>query len=343
METPSSRLNALSLAGNVPVSVTLELTRRCPLSCRHCYLPETRGRARPGRELGTAAWRKIISDIAGAGGLYLVFTGGEPLLRPDLPELCRHAAASGFNVRVFSTGLGLDAALAAALASAGVSAFEISFYGRPVAHDRVTGRAGSFKASLGSARLLKGCGIQVRMKMPLMRDTLRDAAWLRALARKEGFSISFDPVIAPANDGGNAAAALRLSARGLAAAMRLAPRRRKAPQALPPSAGLDLICGAGRNVCSVSPDGALSPCLQLPVRLGNIARRSFPEVWNNSPWLKNWRRVSSVSLAGCAGCKDSPYCSRCPGISLLETGDISAPNAQACALAAAQRRAAGLD
>ena len=126
--TPSARLNAVTLKKNIPVSVTAELTRRCPLSCRHCYLPETRGRAEPAHEISTAQWKNIFKKLSGAGALYLTFTGGEPLLRPDLPELCRFAKELRFDVRVFSTGLGLTPALARELAAAGISGFEISFY-----------------------------------------------------------------------------------------------------------------------------------------------------------------------------------------------------------------------
>ena len=128
---PSAKLNNLSLEHCVPVSVIAELTRRCPLSCLHCYLPETRGRAKAAGELNTAQWKDILEQLARAGALYLAFTGGEPLLRPDLPELCRRAKELHFDIRVFSTGLGLTAELAGELRAAGVSVFELSFYGRP--------------------------------------------------------------------------------------------------------------------------------------------------------------------------------------------------------------------
>ena len=163
-----AKLNALTLGLSIPVSVTLELTRRCPLSCRHCYLPETRGRSGPARELSTAQWEKILRQLAEAGGLYLVFTGGEPLLRPDLARLCRRAKELKFDVRVFSTGLGLKREKALELKEAGVSGFEISFYGKSVLHDAVTGRKGSFRSSLAAARLLKSSGLAVKIKVPLM-------------------------------------------------------------------------------------------------------------------------------------------------------------------------------
>ena len=338
---PSARLNALTLEKNIPVSVTIELTRRCPLRCRHCYLPETAGRASPGRELSFAQWGKILRQLARAGGLYLVFTGGEPLLRPDLPGLCRLAKKLNFDVRIFSSGHGLTAALAAELKAAGVSAFEISFYGGPAVHDAVTGLPGSLAASLAAARLLKKSGLPVKMKVPLMTLNAGRTGWLRRLAEREGFGISFDPVIAPANDGGKNALAYRLSGPRLARALAgLAPTAAvagAAAAAQEPQAPY-FLCGAGHNVCAVDPAGNLYPCLQLPVKLGNLTRRGFASLWRGGAWLDKWRRAGLKDLKDCAACPDIEFCSRCPGISLLEEGDAFAPNRPACEMAAALKQ-----
>jgi radical SAM protein with 4Fe4S-binding SPASM domain len=338
--SPSAKFNALTLERGVPAFVTAELTRRCPLVCRHCYLPETRGRAAAAPELNTAAWKRILEDIAGAGGLYLAFTGGEPLLRPDLPELCAFARGLRFDVRVFSSGHGLTPELAAALAAAGISAFEISVYGRPGTHETITGSSGSFGRSLAAAKLMRGCGVPVRLKMPLMADNSAQAGWVEKLAEAEGFTVSFDPVIAPANDGDGAALKHRLGGRPLAAAVARLDRAPAVAQE-PYPLSFDLLCGAGRNVCAVGPDGTLYPCLQLPVKLGNLARRGFRDIWSSSRWLKKWRAAGEKDLKGCAGCADSAFCSRCPGISLLEEGDLFAPNKPACEMAAARRRNKG--
>ncbi|MHB0995342.1 MAG: radical SAM protein [Elusimicrobiales bacterium] len=332
---PSARLNALTLRKNIPVSVTIELTRRCPLSCRHCYLPETRGRAVACAELSTSQWGKILAQLARAGGLYLVFTGGEPLLRPDLPELCRRAKKLNFDVRVFSTGLGLTPGLAREFKAAGVSGFEISFYGRPAVHDGITGLEGSFRRSLAAARLLKKAGVKVKMKAPLMSLNPGQAGWLKRLAAAEGFGISFDPVIAPGNDGDPGNLKYRLSGRRLRSAVKgLSGGPAVAQSAFP--AVPDFICGAGRNVCAVGPDGSLYPCLQLPVKLAGLTGTSFRSAWKNSPWLKKWRRAGMKDLEKCRACGLKEYCSLCPGISLLENGDALSPNSAACALARVQ-------
>lgn len=342
-DSPSARLNTLTLAGNIPVAVTLELTRRCPLGCLHCYLPETRGRAKAGAELTTAQWKSIISQLAAAGALYLVFTGGEPLLRSDLAGLCGYAKRLNLDVRVYSTGLGLTSAKAAEFKKAGVSAFELSFYGRPAAHDAVTGVAGSFARSLAAARLLKKAGLIVKLKTPLMKANFTQAGWLKALAAREGFTISFDPVITVANDGDTSALSLRLTGPRLAKAVKLLGSAVVTAPVTSPSAGLsalasDILCGAGRNVCAVGAAGELYPCLQLQVKLGDLARGKFKTLWRKSAWLKKWRSAGAVDLKGCAGCAETEFCSRCPGISLLETGDVFAPNKPACEMANIQRR-----
>ena len=350
----AAKLNSLTLERNIPVSITVELTRRCPLSCRHCYLPETRGRSGPARELSTAQWEKILGQLAEAGGLYLVFTGGEPLLRPDLARLCRRAKELKFDVRVFSTGLGLDRRKALELKEAGVSGFELSFYGRPALHDAVTGSKGSFRSSLAAARLLKRSGLAVKLKVPLMKINSGQAGWLQKLAKKEGFEISFDPVITPANDGNASALPLRLTGRQLAKAVKLLssppdPRSSILDSRFPPSDPRpptpdsrflnDFLCGAGRNICAVGPGGELYSCLQVPVKLGELKRRKFADIWRNSAWLKKWRRAGVKDLKDCAGCGDIGFCSRCPGVSLLEAGDVFAPNKPACEMAGILRRA----
>ncbi len=335
---PSGRLNALSLERNIPVSVTIELTRRCRLSCLHCYLPETRGRAAPGPELDTAGWERILGELARAGGLYLVFTGGEPLLRPDLPRLCRRAKKLNFDVRIFSSGIGMTGALAAEFRDAGVSGFELSLYGAAEVHDGITGRRGSCAETLRAAGLLAGAGVRVKLKVPLMRQNSGQTAFLRRLAAREGYAIGFDPVIAPANDGYRAGPDLRLAGAALAETLAEIPGGEGGAVTEGPAP--DFVCGAGRNVCALDPAGNLYPCLQLPVRLGSLASGSFSELWSRQAWLKKWRRAGVNDIGACTACPDRDYCSFCPGISLLEEGNPLVPNRPACELARALRRRA---
>jgi len=200
----------------------ISITDRCNYRCVYCRTG-TNGAAYA--ELPFDDYLRMARILVGLGITKIRLTGGEPLLRPDLAGLCAFAKGLGFDVRVFSTGLGLTASRAGEFKKAGVSAFELSFYGRPRVHDAVTGVNGSFSASLAAARTLKKAGISVKVKVPLMKTNSGQAGWLEALAAAEGFGISFDPVIAPANDGNRDALKYRLSGRALAAAVGSVARR----------------------------------------------------------------------------------------------------------------------
>jgi radical SAM protein with 4Fe4S-binding SPASM domain len=336
----SAGLNETTLKNNIPAAVTVELTRRCVLSCRHCYLPETRGRKPPRGEveLNTIQWKKLLGQVAQAGGLYLTFTGGEPLLRQDLAEICGFATSLRFDVRIYSTGLGLDPARARSLKAAGVSAFELSVYGQPEIHDRITGVQGSFQKTFAAAGLLKKAGIKIKLKTPLMRLNFKECGWLVRLAKKRGFGIAFDPVIAPGNDGDGRNLCLRLAGADLARAIKTVTSNktqitRFGSNAFSRPFAFDFFCGAGRNVAALDPYGNVNPCLQMPVDLGSALKTPFRKIWRSSPWLKRWRSFKNSDLKECRSCSYLNSCSRCPGISLLEKGDLLASNKTACEIA----------
>ena len=79
----------------IPFSGSLALTHRCNLGCIHCYAREEHAEIAGHSELSTGQWKKIIGEIKEAGCLYLLLTGGEPLLRDDFPEIYSFAKRTG--------------------------------------------------------------------------------------------------------------------------------------------------------------------------------------------------------------------------------------------------------
>lgn len=336
----AARLNRLTLLNNIPLSAQLELTHNCPLRCVHCYLPPgSRAGVRPGKELSAEEWGKVLVQLKDLGCLSLVLTGGEPLLRKDLPAICRRATGLGFEIRVFSSGAGLTRRLAEALLSMNVSRFELSFYGRPAVHDGITGVKGSCLRTLAAAELLKRTGFKVKLKTPVMKATAGELKYIARLAKKNGFERSFDPVLTLASDGEASNIARRLPAAELAALLTdpvINPVEKNAAA----SAATDSpVCGAGRNTVSINPYGDVFPCLQLGVKLGNMREQRLAGIWKNNNWLKKWRKVTVSDIKECRNCADLDFCSRCPGISLLETGDAAKPYKTACLLAKIARKA----
>jgi len=338
-ESLAARLNRLTLLNNIPLSAQLELTYKCGLVCVHCYLPAvSRAGAGAGKELTAKEWRKVLVQLKKLGCLSLVLTGGEPLLRKDLPALCRRATRLGFEIRIFTSGLGLTRALVEALRGTNVSGFELSFYGRPAVHDGITGVKGSCLRTLAAAKLLKKAGFKIKLKTPIMKATAGELKYIARLAKINGFERSFDPVLTIASDGDLANLKLRLQGGKLAALLKdpvinpVEANEHGSPAADSP------VCGAGRNTISINPYGEVFPCLQLGVKLGNCRQQSLAAIWKNNKWLEEWRKTTVSDIKACRNCADLDFCSRCPGVSLLETGDIAKPYKTACLMAKTARK-----
>lgn len=331
MNEISANLNEISIRKNIPLTATVELTYACPLKCFHCYLPQTQGRVPVYRkkELKTEDWKKVLREIKKAGCLYIVFTGGEPLLRQDLAQLCRYAAKLNFSIKVFTTGFNLQKEFLEKIKNLSVS-FELSVYGRKEIHNKITRNEKSFDRSTEAAKLLKKFGFPVKLKMPLMRQNAGDAEYVAGLADKFGFKKGFDPLITISNDGNKKPLKYRLTSGQLRKLLNNKKLELSPEINGNESINLDFICGAGRNTFAVNPYGDVLPCLQLPTSLGNLKSKRFKDIWGNSKWLKWWRELTMKDVRICSECSLLNWCNRCPGLAFLEDGDLMGPSKIAC-------------
>ena len=113
--------NLLSGRRLSPVSAYLAVTSRCPFNCPHCSI-----KGRRQGELSKECWLETISQLHELGNSVIGFTGGEPLMREDLPELVHAATEGGAETIVFSSGAGFTPELAAKLKAAVLWAFCVS-------------------------------------------------------------------------------------------------------------------------------------------------------------------------------------------------------------------------
>ena len=180
--TKAFRLRAA--AARRPIAATLELTRRCNLRCVHCYLgDQAEQHRRQPRELAAAAVRAALTEWAEAGCLYLTLTGGEPLLRPDFPEIYRHARELGLVVTVFTNGTLVTDEIAGLFRAWPPRKVEISLYGATAAtHDAITGAPGSHARAWAGIRRLQAAGVRVALKTVLMKSHCGERAELERQA-----------------------------------------------------------------------------------------------------------------------------------------------------------------
>ncbi|MBM4371594.1 MAG: radical SAM protein, partial [Deltaproteobacteria bacterium] len=160
----------------------LDLTGRCPLRCRHCYLG-----APPGDELTLEELRGVLRQLADLGALSLLLSGGEVFLRQDLQDILAAARGLGFSLLVKTSGALCGEAEVEALASLGVRTVHVSLYShRGPVHDAVTGVSGSFGRSLGTVRALQDRGVDVQVVVTLLQGYEMDFAAVRDGLRSLG-------------------------------------------------------------------------------------------------------------------------------------------------------------
>lgn len=175
----------------------LEITRRCNIACKHCFVPNER----PEPDLHTL--RNLIIELKQAGCRKLILTGGEPLLRKDLEEIVSAAVAAGVGVDLNSNLVGLTAERADALVEAGMAEASVSFYGDQRFHDDFVRRAGAYESTLQSTRLLRERSVEVDMHGPVWNENLAHLEHLHHLAEELGTeSLTLFKVIALAGTEG---------------------------------------------------------------------------------------------------------------------------------------------
>jgi radical SAM protein with 4Fe4S-binding SPASM domain len=93
-----------------------------------------------------------------------------------------------------------------------------------------------------------------------------------------------------------------------------------------------LLCKAGKAVCSISPEGEVSPCLLMPIKLGSLREKTMFDIWyqQGNELLDKVRTPTAYDSSPCLNCNLLPFCVRCPGVAYLETGDAFGRSPTAC-------------
>ena len=180
------------------LSVLCELTHRCNLRCRHCFLAVAAPDDAPlaCQELDTGAALAVVDELAALGVLYVTFSGGEPLVRADFFDLAAHVRRRRLALRVYTNGTLLTAPAAARLAALHPLAVEISVYAaEPATHDAITGVPGSSAATMVALRRLHALGVRTVCKTPLMAVNAGQVAALATLAEEVGARFQPDTVL----------------------------------------------------------------------------------------------------------------------------------------------------
>lgn len=347
----SARISQRARAARLPTNGTIELTHRCPLACKHCYnnLPVGDPEARR-RELSTDELRRIIDEIADAGCLWLLLTGGEIFARKDFLEIYTHAKQRGLLVSLFTNGTQITPAIADYLAVWRPFAIEITLYGRTrETYERLTGVPGSFDRCLRGIRLLKERGLPLKLKTVAVTINRHEIADMQRFAEEElGLPFKFDGMINARIDCSSSPLSVRLSAAEMVELDVIDPVRRAEWESLTrkqlapatTTRGDLYQCGSGLSGFAIDPEGKMSICVLSHQDTFDLRKGSFKEGWES--FIGAVRRKPITRPTKCTDCHIRALCSTCAATSELEHGDAEAPVDYFCEVAHLRAQAVGV-
>ncbi len=323
-----------------PIVAHLGITRKCNLSCSYCSV---RPYYQEAEELSTENWKTIIGKLADWGVFQIGFTGGEPTLRKDLPELGRYVTGLNCAFNLTTNGWHLREGLVAELKDAGMRQGQVSLDCHLAEiHDQLRGK-NSHGRAVQAIKLLQQHDIVVgidcvvsRVNLPHLPAfvdwlTQEQVPYLTLIKIKPGdLSLDAFQELLPTyeqysqfleelceRDNVNPCVTVDCGS-----VSNLQYTLREDELSKVPVAG----CPAGHTLLSISPDGEIYPCVALAskeFRLGNALDDDLPELWSRNETLRALREVKNRVQGQCQHCDRLDYCrGGCRGVAYALTQNL---------------------
>lgn len=301
-----------------PYRMDLALTYRCNNDCAHCY----NARPRDFAELPTADWRRILDRVWQIGVPHVVFTGGEPTLRPDLPELIAHAEANGQIAGLNTNGRRLsDPRYLAQLVEAGLDHVQITLESHDSAtHDEMVRLKGAWKQTVAGLRNALDTPLYVMTNTTMLRNNVAGLGeTLDFLAELGVPTVGLNALI---YSGRGQTVGTGLNEAELAPLLEVARSKTEAagqrliwytptqychfdPMSL--ELGVKGCTAARYNMC-VEPDGSVLPCQSYYQPLGSLLNDPWDAIWNH-PLSTRLRERQYIAER----CRDCALLAECGG------------------------------
>lgn len=312
--------------------VTWELTRACPLHCVHC-----RARAITRRNPEELTLDEIVATLREMGRFprrpVVIFTGGDPLMRPDLPDIIASARSMGFRVAMAPSATpALTDAVVHRWAEWGVEAVSLSLDGATASvHDRFRGVRGSYDTTLERATAVRDAGLRLQINSSISPRTVGELEALGGLVERLGVSSWELFFVVPT---GRARPDEALDAESQERVLAWLARYREgkrfrvtavgAPQFVrftrPAPSGPPAVREA-RGLLFISHVGDVYPSGYLPVSAGNVRRTSVVDLYQTSPLFQELRDADRLGDP-CRSCAWRDVCGGSRARAYAVTGNL---------------------
>lgn len=333
-------------SGRIPISGTFELTPRCNLNCKMCYIRMSGDeQARTGKELTADEWIKLGGEAVKSGMIYLLLTGGEPMLRPDFCEIYEAMIRMGVIMSVNTNGTMISPRIVSLFSKHPPEKVSISLYGAsPETYAAHCGSGAAFDEAMQGIMALKKAGVYVNLNTTFTKDNISDMNAIVGFAKKEDIPIRmtgflFPPVRRSRKDGGYSMTPEETGRRQARFdKLTLTPAEAAARRARISSCTQDVSadetcrecshasCIAGKGAFWLSWDGMMYPCGMLPDRAVDARHVGFDEAWQAT--CKSMDKACIP--AECLGCKYRSVCPICTAVPQTLSGSENVVPRELC-------------
>ena len=343
----SEKVHSNTSSKRIPLDASIDLTYRCNNKCVHCYcnLPEHDVTAKS-NELTTEEIKKLFDDLASLGTLWLLITGGEPLLREDFGEIYRYAKKKGFLITFFTNGTRIDDKTVELLSKYPPFVVEISLYGATEdTYEKVTRVKGSYDRCMEGIKRIVNAGIKLKLKAMALTINQHEIEAMDRIALKLGCEFRFDPMLNKRidNNAFSDPVKYRISPEDVVRLDRAYPKRmeewkRFCDKFIGEPVRDDRLykCGAGVGTIHIDPYGIAKGCMMMKRDGCSIKELEIKWIWEEGVFSTITQK-KDFQLP-CDDCHLANLCGRCAAWSILENGDMKKEVAYLCRIAKIRAR-----
>lgn len=330
-----------------PAHPAWEVTSACNLRCIHCHAVS--GKAADD-ELTTSEAKAFIDDLAETDEMrMLVYTGGEPLVRPDVFDLFEHSKKAGFANVIATNATLIDEQMAFKLRKAGVVGAAVSLDSSVAEiHNKIRANGNAFDLAMRGIKAIRKAGILLQINVTAMDYNFDTLDELVALADQHGSGIMLMYQLVPVgrgtiieeatldvNENEKLLKFLAKKQRGVATIIEPVAGPQYWPYMMEMKGKTDGIwmrlakkvfhgCSAARGFVYIKSNGDVWPCPFVEVSGGNVRREPFSRIYRQSDVFVNLRNRETTLKGRCGECNYRTICGGCRGRAMAYTGDYLA-------------------
>lgn len=316
--------------------VAWEITRSCNLSCLHCRASSEYGPYEG--EFNTERCIELIDDIAVFSNPVIILTGGEPYLREDIFEIAAYGDRKGLRMVLATNGTLVTDEIAEKTRESGIKRISISIDGSiPEKHDTFRGVPGAFEGSMAGIEAFKRAGVEFQINTTITRLNLDQIEDIMNLSIELGAAAHHIFLLVPTGRAKDMAeqeisredyektlhwfyekdltCSIQLKATCAPQYYRIFHERKKEQKTgmkdeASPLHTMTRGCMGGSSFCFISHTGQVQPCGFLEIDCGQLNKKNFKDIWENSPVFRDLRDLSKYK-GKCGRCEFIKVCGGC--------------------------------